>query len=114
MLSCDELAQFAKGRYNRLIIERVFQECQTYSAEIDYKNYLDFVLAINDLHNPRSLSYFFKLLDLKCQGYLDDAVLTYFVKELASRIPAIPFIVKDFLVSFHFSVHNHLFLERSV
>ena len=29
-----------------VFLERVFQECLTYEGEMDYKTYLDFVLAI--------------------------------------------------------------------
>ena len=34
MLSRDEMEHFAKGRYSRLFIHRVFAECQTFGGEM--------------------------------------------------------------------------------
>ena len=44
---------------------RVFQECLTYGGEMDYKTYLDFVLALENKREPQALSYFFRILDVK-------------------------------------------------
>lgn len=68
MLSRKELESYGKYRYNRLFIQRVFEECQTFGGEMDYKNYLDFVLALNDVHSPSSISYLFRILDINGRG----------------------------------------------
>ena len=71
MLSAQELSRYRGGGLTRVFIERIFQECQTYrnphtrQSEIDYKSYLDFVLATTYKGNPESLSYFLKLLDIR-------------------------------------------------
>ena len=39
-----------------VFLERVFQECLTYEGEMDYKTYLDFVLAIENKRN-RFIAY---------------------------------------------------------
>ena len=40
-----------------VFLERVFQECLTYEGEMDYKTYLDFVLAIENKREPGRFSY---------------------------------------------------------
>ena len=51
MLSAEELSRYRGGGLTHVFVSRIFQECQTYrnvntgQSEIDYKSYLDFVLA---------------------------------------------------------------------
>ena len=68
MLSMEELQSYGTGTmttgtppsifqwYDRsnvsVFLERVFQECLTYEGEMDYKTYLDFVLAIENKREP--------------------------------------------------------------
>ena len=51
---------------------------------MDYKTYLDFVLAMDNKKEPQAIQYFFKLLDVNHRGYLNIFDLHYFfkVKEL--------------------------------
>ena len=53
MLSAAELSLFRGGVLTSQFVQRVFQECHTYrnkeypnTSELDYKAYLDFVLAM--------------------------------------------------------------------
>lgn len=68
------------GTLTSVFVERVFQECLTYEGEMDYKTYLDFVLALENRHEPQSLQYLFKILDINSQGYLDTFSLNYFFR----------------------------------
>ena len=43
-------------------IDRIFEECLTYGGEMDYKTYLDFVLALENRKEPQALAYFFRIL----------------------------------------------------
>ena len=55
-----------------VFLSRVFQECLTYEGEMDYKTYLDFVLAIENKREPAALQYLFKLLDIQvCQFWTE-------------------------------------------
>lgn len=63
-----------------VFIDRVFQECLTYDGEMDYKTYLDFVLALENRKEPQSLQYMFRLLDVQGKGYLNIFDLNYFFK----------------------------------
>ena len=86
MLRPQELYRFAGSRYSKAFLRRVYQEYQTFSGELDYKNYLDFVLAVNDIQSASGLAYVFRLLDIKQQNYLDEFSMMYFLKDLAPRV----------------------------
>eukprot|EP00050_Salpingoeca_kvevrii_P018013 m.70069 g.70069 ORF g.70069 m.70069 type:complete len:461 (+) comp7859_c0_seq1:186-1568(+) len=85
LLSPAEFAGYNDGSLNPLLVERIYQECVTYSGELDYKGYLDFVLAKENPNTPQALSYFFKLLDIEQKGYLTTFSLNYFWKGLQSH-----------------------------
>ncbi|XP_046686350.1 serine/threonine-protein phosphatase 2A regulatory subunit B'' subunit gamma-like [Homalodisca vitripennis] len=86
MLSKEELAGYGTGTLTKVFLERVFQECLTYDGEMDYKTYLDFVLALENQHEPQSLHYLFRILDIKNQGYLDTFCLNYFFREIQEQM----------------------------
>uniref|UniRef100_A0A1B6CP26 Serine/threonine-protein phosphatase 2A regulatory subunit B'' subunit gamma n=1 Tax=Clastoptera arizonana TaxID=38151 RepID=A0A1B6CP26_9HEMI len=86
MLSKDELAKYGTGTLTRVFLERVFQECLTYDGEMDYKTYLDFVLALENRHEPQSLHYLFRVLDINNQGYLDSFCLNYFFRDIQEQM----------------------------
>ncbi|XP_069691115.1 serine/threonine-protein phosphatase 2A regulatory subunit B'' subunit gamma-like isoform X2 [Periplaneta americana] len=80
MLNKEELAGYGTGTLTKVFMERVFQECLTYDGEMDYKTYLDFVLAMENRHEPQSLQYLFRILDINNKGYLDTFCLNYFFR----------------------------------
>lgn len=86
MLSKEELAALGIGTLTRLFLDRLFQECQTYGGEMDYKAYLDLVLALENVNTPQAKQYFFKILDLKGQGYLDSFTLHYFFRGVREKM----------------------------
>lgn len=63
-----------------MFVERVFQECLTYDGEMDYKTYLDFVLALENRSEPQALHYLFRVLDVRALGYLDVFALNFFFR----------------------------------
>ena len=46
----------------------------------DYKAFLDFVLAMENIQTPEAIAYCFRLLDIKGQKYLDEFTVGYFFK----------------------------------
>ena len=80
MLKKEELSGYGTGTLTKVFLERVFQECLTYEGEMDYKTYLDFVLALENRHEPQSLHYLFRILDINNRGYLDTFCLNYFFR----------------------------------
>jgi len=47
---------------------------------MDYKTYLDFVLALENRKEPQSLQYMFRLLDVQNKGCLNIFDLNYFFR----------------------------------
>ena len=86
MLNKEELAGYGTGTLTSVFLERVFQECLTYDGEMDYKTYLDFVLALENRHEPQSLHYLFRILDVNSQGYLDTFCLNYFFRAIQEQM----------------------------
>lgn len=74
--------RFGTGTLTCVFIQRVFEECMTYEKEMDYKTYLDFVLAMDNKREPQALQYFFRLLDVNHRNYLNTFDLHYYFKVL--------------------------------
>ena len=91
MLSAAELANYRGGGLTQQFVQRVFQECHTYrnkdfgQSEIDYKSYLDFVLAMTYKGTPEALAYFCRLLDIRKSGRLTPFEASHAPPSLLSR-----------------------------
>uniref|UniRef100_A0A8C4WVT6 Protein phosphatase 2, regulatory subunit B'', gamma n=1 Tax=Eptatretus burgeri TaxID=7764 RepID=A0A8C4WVT6_EPTBU len=81
MLSKEELSCYGTGTLTPIFLDRIFQECLTYDGEMDYKTYLDFVLALENKKEPAALQYFFKLLDIQNKGCLNVFALNCFFRD---------------------------------
>lgn len=68
LLSQQEFQQYGAGTLSSMLVKRLFQTCPTYNGEIDYKAYLDFVLAKENPQTPQSIRYFARLLDVDSDG----------------------------------------------
>ncbi|XP_026499887.1 serine/threonine-protein phosphatase 2A regulatory subunit B'' subunit gamma-like [Vanessa tameamea] len=88
MLSINELAGYGSGTLTRAFLARVFQQCLTYDGEMDYKTYLDLVLALENRRQPAALAYLFRVLDINSQGFLDAFTLNYFFKAIQEQMVA--------------------------
>jgi serine/threonine-protein phosphatase 2A regulatory subunit B''/actin-binding protein anillin len=88
MLSKKELMGYGSGTLTPIFLDRVFAECLTYDGEMDYKTYLDFVLALENRQEPQSLHYLFRILDVEHKGYLTAFTLNYFFKGIQDELKA--------------------------
>lgn len=79
MLSRKELSNYNKGVLSNYFLDRLFQECLTYGGELDFKSFVDFVLAMENIYADQSVTFCFKLLDFKSQKYLDEMTVRYFL-----------------------------------
>lgn len=86
MLSRSELLKYGTGTLTPVFIERVFQECLTYEGEMDYKTYLDFVLALENRKEPQSLQYFFRILDVRHEGFITAFNLNFFFRDILKEM----------------------------
>ena len=53
---------------------------------MDYKTYLDFVLAIENKREPAALQYLFKLLDVQQKNCLTQFDLNYFFRAIQNMM----------------------------
>ncbi|KAH1001424.1 serine/threonine-protein phosphatase 2A regulatory subunit B'' subunit gamma [Dendroctonus ponderosae] len=88
MLNKSELASYGSGTFTKPFLDRVFQTCLTYGGEMDYKTYLDLVLALENRSEPQALAYLFRILDIKGCGYLDAFTLNYFFRDIQDQMTA--------------------------
>ena len=65
MLNKEELKLFGAGTLTDVFLERLFQVHHTYVGEMDYKTYLDFVLAMENRNSEPAINYFFRILDTR-------------------------------------------------
>lgn len=91
MLTLSELMRYRGGGLTLEFAQRIFQECYTYrnkethQSEIDYKSYLDFVLATTYTSTPEAIGYFFRLLDLKAAKRLASFEICYFFRAVICK-----------------------------
>lgn len=88
MLCRDELRRYGMGTLTDAFVDRVFQECHTYSGEMDYKTFLDFVLAMENKNTSHSIRYFFRLLDVEKNGKLSTFTINFFFRGVMARMAA--------------------------
>jgi len=74
-LSQKEMIQFNQSSLSNLCVQRIFQYKKTWDREMDYKGFLNFVLAVEHKHLLSSLHYFWDILDLDGTGYLTPMTL---------------------------------------
>ncbi|KAI8848983.1 putative rhabdomyosarcoma antigen Mu-RMS-40.6c [Chytridium lagenaria] len=86
MLSRKEVSKYNNGTLTDVFLDRLFQEYQTYRGEMDYKGFLDLVLATENIQTAESIRYGFKLLDVKGEGFLDDFSLPLFIQGFVDKM----------------------------
>lgn len=92
MLSKNELKTYGHGMLTDVFIDRVFEEYQTYKdsetgeREMDYKTFLDFVLAMENKNSRQALQYFWKIIDVHHQGYIDSFTINYFFRAIVRML----------------------------
>lgn len=69
-----------KAALTSTFVDRLFQECLTFDGEMDYRTYLDFVLAVENRKEPASIMYFFRIMDVDHKGHLNAFDFNYFYK----------------------------------
>mmetsp|Transcript_80826 Transcript_80826/g.208101 ORF Transcript_80826/g.208101 Transcript_80826/m.208101 type:complete len:497 (+) Transcript_80826:59-1549(+) len=88
MLSKNELSRYGSGMLTDVFIDRVFEEYHTYrdsetgEREMDYKTFLDFVLAMENKNSREAIQYVWKIIDIHHKGCLDGFVINYFFRAI--------------------------------
>ena len=98
MLSRRELRAYRGGTLTATFVDRA-EEAITYRCEdharasaepgelaMDYKTWLDFVLAMENKKTPEAFRYFWRLLDVQKCGFLQLWTINYFYRDIAARL----------------------------
>lgn len=80
LLNKAELSQFNNEGLTSAFIERLFQESFTFKGEMDYKFFLDLILALSNRKSPQAIHYLFKILDIHGKGYIDEFSVALYLK----------------------------------
>ena len=65
---------------------------------MDYKAFLDFVLAMENKKTPQALQYYWKILDVYHKGAIDSFVVNMFFKDVVKKLNSkdqLPYIIED-------------------
>ena len=88
MLSKEELIKFSPG-LTSIFIDRIFEEYQKYENAIDFKQFIDFVLAMENRKHPSSIQFIWRAIDVYHKNAVDTFVINMFyravIKKLANR-----------------------------
>ena len=94
-LSQDELFQFCGVResesvqLSRTVIRRIFEEYISYQpSELDYKAFVDLVIALDNKRCPESMAYFWRLLDVNKTGRLGQETINLFYRDIHESLHA--------------------------
>lgn len=85
MLSKEELIKFSPG-LTMIFIERIFEEYQKYENAIDFKQFIDFVLAIENRKHPASIQYIWRALDVYHKNAVDTFVVNMFYRHVVKKL----------------------------
>ena len=93
LLSREELAAFRGGTLSAACVDRIFEECTTYrsgsgASELDFKGFLDVVLAFELRSSRAAQRFLFRLLDVGHRGALGLAEVRFLFQHVADRLAA--------------------------
>ncbi|RNF01091.1 hypothetical protein TraAM80_07241 [Trypanosoma rangeli] len=92
VLTVDELARYSDGSFTRLVIDRTFECHVPHSGKrhvMDYKTYLDFVIATEHAATLPAMKYIWSILDLEeTKSFVTIETLRCFCKEIAKELIA--------------------------
>lgn len=86
LLSVFELLRFGSRMLSPLFISCLFQEVNTYGGLLDFKSYLDFVLAMWNPGSRPAIKYFWRVIDYKKKGYLDADSIRPFISQILKTL----------------------------
>ncbi len=71
-----------------LFIDRVFETWALYSSEMDYKKFVDFVIAVEFLPQCFRPAFFWNIFDMNNEGFLTPVTVNHFFKETHRKLQA--------------------------
>jgi len=85
MLDKEELLKFNPG-ITLIFIERIFEEYQKYENAIDFKQFIDFVLSLENRKHPASIQYIWRAIDVYHKNAVDTFVINMFYRQVVRKL----------------------------
>mmetsp|Transcript_40442 Transcript_40442/g.35896 ORF Transcript_40442/g.35896 Transcript_40442/m.35896 type:complete len:133 (-) Transcript_40442:218-616(-) len=85
LLRKTELIKYSSG-LTSIFVDRIFEEYQTFEGEMDYKTFLDFVLAMENKKSPQAIQYFWRIIDVNNKGAIDTFVINMFFRPIVQKL----------------------------
>ena len=85
LLSRKELIKYSPG-LTSIFIDRIFEEYQKYDNAIDFKQFIDFVLAMENKKEAASIQYIWRALDVNHNNKVDTFIINMFFKDIAKKL----------------------------
>jgi serine/threonine-protein phosphatase 2A regulatory subunit B'' len=85
MLSKMELHQYKWG-LTKIFVDRVFETSETYDGKMDFKSFVEFILAFENIKEQAATRYFFRIVDVYNKGAIDTFVINMFLKSIVSKL----------------------------
>eukprot|EP01083_Nonionella_stella_P090751 253584_1 len=86
MLMRGEFMLFQGRALTQFFVRRLFEEYKTFEGQMDYKGFLNFMLAYTYKDTPEALSYYFRIFDLNHCGYINGFIFHTFLKAIRDKI----------------------------
>lgn len=80
-----ELLQYKWG-LTKIFIDRVFETSETYQGLMEFKGFVDFILAFENVASPEATRYFFRIVDVYNKGAIDSFVINMFLKQIVKKL----------------------------
>jgi Ca2+-binding EF-hand superfamily protein len=97
MLSRCEVACIPTAMLNQFVVDRIFTETVTFHGEVDFKGYLDLLLAIE--HRP--VEFWWKIIDVDGNGIISEMHAKFLIRSVidtltnSGKVPPFPYTVDD-------------------
>ena len=85
MLSKEELIKYGPG-LTPIFIDRIFEEYQKYENAIDFKQFIDFVLAMENRKDPASIQFLWRAIDVYHNNKVDTFVINMFYRGVIKKL----------------------------
>ena len=85
LLTKDDLKRYSPGLTD-IFIERIFEEYQKYNNIIDFKQFIDFVLAMDNRKHPSSIQYIWRAIDVYHKNAVDTFVINMFYRAVVKKL----------------------------
>ena len=85
LLTKADLKRYSPGLTD-IFVERIFEEYQKYNNIIDFKQFIDFVLAMENRKHPSSIQYIWRAIDVYHKNAVDTFVINMFYRAVVKKL----------------------------